>query len=233
MKKISILALSSALLLASNIPDFLKGTFLENALKKNPNIELKYKKINNNIVLINIIDTTQDKTAPIFEDLKTKSFFIGQMITKDGKVVNSMIVDKKDIQKAVAFTFGKGNKEIYIFTDPECPYCRKMEKTLGNKLAKNYKVHVILFPLPFHKNAKQMTLYVLAGKTNEEKAKRFKEVLHDVNKWKNFKSTDKDLKNYEKYMKKAENAVRILGVQGTPSVYDENLNAIPDWGKLK
>jgi len=32
------------------------------------------------------------------------------------------------IKKGVMFTFGKGKKNIYIVTDPQCPFCKLMEK---------------------------------------------------------------------------------------------------------
>ena len=129
------------------------------------------------------------------------------------------------------FTFGKGDKDIYIVTDPECPFCRMLEKQKKDILAKNYKVHVILMPLSFHKNAKAMSYYILAGKTDKERAKRMSEVLEGSNAWKNFHPTKEQIKKFEEELKKAKKAAMELGARGTPSVYDKDFNQI-DWQKL-
>jgi len=64
-----------------------------------------------------------------------------------------------ELDKYVAFTYGDKGKVIYLFTDPECPFCQKIEPTL-KKLADEGKVQVkvILFPLPFHEHAKEKSI---------------------------------------------------------------------------
>jgi thiol:disulfide interchange protein DsbC len=66
-------------------------------------------------------------------------------------------VDVKTIPVANAVIMGNpnGSKKLYVFTDPDCPYCRKGHVEL-KKLADNYKdvaIHVMLFPLPMHPGA--------------------------------------------------------------------------------
>jgi thiol:disulfide interchange protein DsbC len=151
---------------------------------------------------------------------------------KDGSPLRANFpVNKKIVQNGIAFTFGKGNKEIYLVTDPECPYCRMMEEKTKKNLEKNYKVHVILFPLPFHKHAKAMSYYILAGKTNEEKAKRFREVLGGSDVWKNYKPSKGEKAKFDKMLNTAKKAVEELGARGTPTVYDKDFNKI-NWTTL-
>ena len=140
-------------------------------------------------------------------------------------------VNKKIVQEGVIFTFGKGDKEIYLITDPECPYCRMMEAKTKENLEKNYKVHVILFPLSFHKNAKAMSYYILAGKTDAQKAKRFREVLSGSNAWKNYHPTKEEKAKFDKILSNSKKAVEELGARGTPSVYDKDFNKI-NWTTL-
>ncbi|ACM93487.1 thiol:disulfide interchange protein [Nautilia profundicola AmH] len=140
-------------------------------------------------------------------------------------------VNKKIVQNGVIFTFGKGDKEIYLVTDPECPYCRMMEVKTKANLEKNYKVHVILFPLSFHKNAKAMSYYILAGKTDAEKAKRFREVLGGSNEWKNYHPTKEEKVKFDKILNNSKKAVEELGARGTPTVYDKDFNKI-NWTTL-
>ena len=151
---------------------------------------------------------------------------------KDGSPLRANFpVNKKIVQNGVLFTFGKGKKDIYVVTDPECPFCRIMEAKTKKILEKNYKVHIILFPLPFHKHARAMSYYILAAKTDEEKAKRFREVLEGSNAWKNYKPTKEEKAKFDKMLNNSKKAVIELGAKGTPTVYDKDFNQI-DWTKL-
>jgi len=160
-----------------------------------------------------------------------KYTIIGQVINNKTKEPVIFPPNKEVIQKGVNFTFGKGKKEIYLVTDPECPFCRRMEQMKKDVLEKNYKVHVILMPLSFHKNAKPMSYYILAGKTDAERAKRMKEVLLGSDAWKKFKPTKEQIAKFEEELKRAQEAAMELGAKGTPSVFDENFRPIP-WPAL-
>ena len=157
-----------------------------------------------------------------------------------GNIINNKTGENLDInlpknvniiKKGVVFSFGEGKKDIYIVTDPQCPFCRLMEKKLGDTINKNYRVHIILWPLPFHKNAKAMSYYILAAKSDKERAKRFKETLLGSNKWKEFKPTKEEKTKIEKELQNSINAARELKATGTPSVYDDKFNSIT-WTKL-
>jgi len=170
----------------------------------------------------------------LFYVTKDKKYtIIGRILDKKGNtLIPNFPKNKEIVNEGVSFTFGKGKKEIYLVTDPECPFCRLMAKKKKELLEKNYKVHVILMPLPFHKHAKAMSYYVLAGKTDKEKAKRMLEVLEGSNAWKNYHPTKEEIKKFNKELEKSKKAANELGAQGTPSVYDNNLNPIEDWMKL-
>jgi thiol:disulfide interchange protein DsbC len=138
-------------------------------------------------------------------------------------------VNEKVVKEGISFTYGNGKKEIYIVTYPECPFCKEMEKSIKDKLVKNYKVHYILYPLPFHPHAKQMSCYILAGKTDKERFLRFKNIIEGDNKYQNAKLSKEDLQKCEEELKKSEKAVKELGTPGTPFVYDRDFNIInPD-----
>lgn len=66
-------------------------------------------------------------------------------------------VDVKTIPANLAVVMGnpKGSKKLYVFTDPDCPYCRKGHAEL-KKLASidpDVAIHIMLFPLPMHPGA--------------------------------------------------------------------------------
>ncbi|AZV45769.1 thiol:disulfide interchange protein [Nautilia sp. PV-1] len=162
-----------------------------------------------------------------------KYTIIGNILNnKNGQpLTGNFPVNKKIVEKGVLFTFGNGKKEIYLVTDPQCPFCRMMEKEKKGFLNKNYKVHVILFPLPFHKYAKAMSYYILAAKTDQEKAKRLQEILGGSNEWKNFHPTKAQKAKFDKMLENSKKAVEELGARGTPTVYDKNFNKI-NWTTL-
>jgi len=140
-------------------------------------------------------------------------------------------VNQKVVKEGVLFSFGSGKRDLYLVTDPECPYCRIMEKKTKDTLKKEYRVHVILFPLPFHRHARQMSYYILAAKTDSERAQRLQKILQGSDEWKNFNPTSKQLEQFEKELKKSQEAVVELGARGTPSVYDDHFQMI-NWVTL-
>jgi thiol:disulfide interchange protein DsbC len=66
-------------------------------------------------------------------------------------------VDVSTIPTANAIVIGnpKGSKKLYVFTDPDCPYCRKGHTELQKlaKIAPDVAIYVMLFPLPMHPGA--------------------------------------------------------------------------------
>ncbi|NVN89883.1 MAG: DsbC family protein [Desulfuromonadales bacterium] len=66
-------------------------------------------------------------------------------------------LDVKTIPVGGAIIMGnpKGAKKLYVFTDPDCPYCRNAHAELKKlvKLAPDVAIHVVLFPLPMHPGA--------------------------------------------------------------------------------
>ncbi len=132
-------------------------------------------------------------------------------------------IDMKNIVNTQAFKIGTGEKQYYLFTDPECPYCVTLEKDIIANLTENrlkeITVNVILLPLSFHKNAKSMSRYVLSKKDDAAKAKALKDIM--VNKDKSYmeaKYTDAQLDLLDKELEKQLTIINQLGVDGTPTL---------------
>jgi thiol:disulfide interchange protein DsbC len=181
-----------------------------------------------------IINLKTPRGSGDFYISKDKKYTIlGRVLdNKTGKPLTAKFpVNKQIVQNGIVFTFGKGNKDLYLVTDPQCPFCRLMEAKTKENLEKNYKVHVILYPLSFHKYAKAMSYYILAGKTDAEKAKRFKEVLGGSNVWKNYHPSAKEKAQFDKILENSRKAVEELGARGTPSVYNKDFDQI-NWTSL-
>ena len=164
-----------------------------------------------------------------FLNKKTSELYMGTAYTKDGKSI-TFPKDVNIIKEAVAFTYGTGKKDIYLLTDPECPYCTKFEKAAHGKLD-DYTVHVILFPLSFHKKAPAMTEWIMQGKDNAQRHERFEEVmLKGSTKYTELVKDDKKPFEYsdetKQYMKKSTSAFSELDARGTPALYDAKFNPI-------
>jgi thiol:disulfide interchange protein DsbC len=73
-------------------------------------------------------------------------------LSADLEAANRPKVDVSQLDLKDAIKFGSGSRRLYVFSDPDCPYCRQLE---GN-LTKLTDVTVYLFPFPLaqlHPNA--------------------------------------------------------------------------------
>ena len=232
MKKILLLSVITTISLFANNFQELNATQIEKlsniSIFKKPHLTIDSGHLDkdNKIYLLNAKISTPrgDSFLPVIMDPETNTTFVGTAYDSKGNKIVAP-VDKK----AVNFSFGNGKKgELYLFTDPQCPYCKRLEQEYGEKL-KDYKVNVILFPLSFHKNAKPMMQWILAGKDNDEKAKRYQDLmLGKSDNWKKAKYNPDD-KDFLKIIKASTKAFNLAGAKGTPDLRDENLNPInPD-----
>ncbi|HEY4745508.1 MAG TPA: DsbC family protein [Desulfuromonadaceae bacterium] len=66
-------------------------------------------------------------------------------------------INPVSIPNQYAFTMGnpEGAKQLYVFTDPDCPYCRNLHAELKKleKLAPQVTIRLMLLPLPIHQGA--------------------------------------------------------------------------------
>ena len=121
----------------------------------------------------------QKQNRLIYSDTKGNFLIAGQLFsTKDARnltretmmEINRLSKDEvKRLDKLAAFTVGKAGPVVYFVTDPQCPYCKKAE-ALIEPLAKQGKVQMkcLLFPLKFHKGAKEESISIICDKKGLE-----------------------------------------------------------------
>lgn len=123
--------------------------------------------------------------------------------------IKNISIDKllKPAKKAI---FNKGTQNNYsfvLFTDPECPYCKTVEKFFSQN---DTTVYYNFTPLPFHKNAKEWSEIALSSKD-------FKQALNDIHLGNVPKITITE--DAKKQLEEMEDLGKELKVTGTPKIY--------------
>jgi len=209
-----------------------------NKMLQKPNLQIEDALDLNNVYLLKMKAKSQRGSQQLtaFVDKNTSRVYFGNGFEKDGSLI-SFPANPDLVKSGVSFSYGNGKKEIYLVTDPQCPYCIRFEKEMDGKLD-DYRVHVLLYPLPFHKKAPAMTEWILGAKSDAEKHTRFKEIMSG--KSKEYAALIKDKKKPFHYsakiqtlVTKAKKAVEELGARGTPMVFDSAFKQVPRSALLK
>jgi len=80
--------------------------------------------------------------------------------------------DSLPLQNAIKVVKGDGSRKIAVFSDPDCPYCKKAEVEL-NKLD-NVTVYNFAYPLPMHPDAGRKAILVWCSK---DRAKAWQDLM--------------------------------------------------------
>lgn len=156
--------------------------------------------------------------ATLFVTKDFKNVVIGQGFTSSGEEIDFPIL-MEQYKKEAAYTIGSGKNEYYLFTDPECPYCKKFEQ-MSDKLKDDMKIYVFLFPLDFHHSAKSMSKYILSQKNNELKAKAMKDIANGNENYKSLKLSSAEDSKLDQLLTRHLQIGQEIGVNGTPAVFD-------------
>jgi thiol:disulfide interchange protein DsbC len=118
----------------------------------------------------------------------------------------------KELQNHTDFVFGKvgSQKYIYLFTDPDCPFCKRSEPIV-EKWAneRGVEVRVILYPLPIHPQAFGKSVALVCDKKG----------------WEEYKNGYTSNNQCEEGKKKIENNLKLAekyGIGGTPTFIGMN-----------
>jgi len=93
---------------------------------------------------VNVFYTTSKGDVGLFGslvDLKSHSNLTEQRRTE----LSTVDFSRLPLDKAIVKVKGDGSRKLAIFTDPDCPYCKQLEKELSE--VSNVTVYIFLFPL--------------------------------------------------------------------------------------
>lgn len=163
----------------------------------------------------------QGNNDQVFLTKDKKNLIPGDVInTATGQKI-AIPADVSSIRGKEAFVYGSGTEEYFLFTDPECPYCKKFEAHFP-KIEKNVKIRVFYYPLSFHKNAESLSIYVMSKKTKAEKIKAMLSVSVDDKGYINRKYAKGEEAKLEKELAAQMEIAKKLKVQGTPALFDKD-----------
>jgi len=148
-----------------------------------------------------------------------------EKLKKEGLIQMISVINTTNLPKA-NISYGNGDKVVYVFTDPECPFCANLHKEIEKLLSKrkDVKVEMVLLPLPMHKHAEGIAENILCQNDNKARldiiSKSFESVL---------KGDEKGLSGLEKSCpsgkevidKNTEFAMKV-GINGTPTIVFPN-----------
>lgn len=141
----------------------------------------------------------------------------GELWTKDGKNLTAEIREKivaekvKKIPLDKALKIGSGPHQVIEFTDPDCPFCRRVDEFLSKRT--DITRYVFFFPLrKIHPEAEKKALYILSHK---EKENAFREVFSGSMDGKPIPQEE----NGSRQLEEMEQVAQGFGVQGTPAIW--------------
>ena len=124
-----------------------------------------------NIVMIDGFNIN-DKSNNSFAEQLSKTKFSEELTSKQRNDVVSKYVQNgawldKDNLHSFTITRGTGERKLMVMTDPDCPYCKKLEATL--KDVDNVTITYLFFPIPsLHPDAERKANILWKSGTNSE-----------------------------------------------------------------
>lgn len=159
----------------------------------------------------------------------------GQIVDKDGNNLTAEVQNKlhaefdkirdtktaellKTLPLNKAVKVGNGPNTIIEFTDPDCPFCRRVDKFLSSRT--DVTRYVFLYPLEqLHPNSKAKAVYILSSKDKESALRRVFSGKYDNGE---LPIPNSDMPKHPEEVKLLAGNMKIgqeLGVQGTPMLF--------------
>jgi len=134
--------------------------------------------------------------------------------------VKRVDVSELPLKDAIWIKRGNGAKELIMFADVDCPYCRQAYDWLKSQT--NYTLYIFLYPLNIHHHSHEKSVQILCSKKREialDNAMARKDIGSQT------------CEAGEKMLGKHMAAGRKVGVNVTPTFVTETGVKISGWGK--
>lgn len=161
----------------------------------------------------------------VYADANAQYIFLGDVLDVKNRtnltqarlsVLNTVPINQLPLNNALKEVKGKGERKLVVFSDADCPYCRKFEEEL--KKVDNITVYTFLFPIEgLHPKAAQISRQVWCA-PDKNKA------------WDEYMSSGKVPNNNGKCDNPIDENIKLgskLGINGTPTILLSNGQRIP------
>jgi len=178
--------------------------------------------------ILGLWEVTLEQTNPQDASVRTvtaymdfgKKMLVEARMTPLSSLGGNVKIDISKIPSKDALILGnpKAKHKVFIFTDPDCPYCRKFHAE-AVKIAKDFKdiaFYIVLFPLDIHPGAYDKALAINCEKSVKLLEDAFEGKTLEAAKCDSKKTIDANLA-----------AGKNLGISGTPAIVfpDGTLNS--------
>lgn len=112
----------------------------------------------------------------VYVDANANYFFAGELIDLRAKKsltearmqeINAVDFSKLPLDSAIKEVRGKGTLKVAVFSDPDCPYCKELEKVFAE--IDDLTVYTFLMPIEsLHPNAKKKAVQIWCSKNPTE-----------------------------------------------------------------
>lgn len=128
------------------------------------------------------------------------------------EALNKVDVATLPIKDSIKVVHGNGERKLYLFSDPDCPYCKSLEREL-QKLD-NVTIYTFLFPIAeLHPQAIEKSRLVWCAK---DKKAAWKALMQEG------KQPEGDTTACQNPIERNVELGRKLGIEGTPSMFFED-----------
>lgn len=118
-----------------------------------------------------VFEVVMDDNQIIYADGKADYILVGEIL--ETKTRKSLTREKQDelnkinfgdlpLKNALKIVKGDGSRRIAVFSDVDCPYCKKLEQELVK--LDNVTIHTFMYPLPMHADAPRKSKQVWCSK---------------------------------------------------------------------
>ncbi|MEK7678552.1 MAG: DsbC family protein [Deltaproteobacteria bacterium] len=167
--------------------------------------------------------TQNDKPVIIYVDF-SKKYLVQAQFTKLDELGEPAPLKKVDVKKipldgALVYGSAKAEKKIIVFSDPDCPYCKKLHEDIKGIVSKRKDIafYIKLFPLQMHPEAYAKSKTVICKKSTK--------LLDDAMAGKTLPKPDCKAEEVDNNLKLGEE----LGIRGTPAIIFPDGRLLPGY----